>query len=191
MTTGLDPSMTLGCGGYGGNVTSDNISPRHLLNIKRLAYETRNASQAAADLVAGAARGQDDAGDRAERPRGGLDASLVTARVARLLDEPRATPATDTPSAGPEPHSGATPPVPFVCEEDVRNAIRESPADRDRGTYHHHAGRTRPRGAAWRLLERRAGRVNPQDAAATTSIPRTRSRPMRSSCLRRSCVRCN
>jgi acetaldehyde dehydrogenase (acetylating) len=41
MTTGLDPSMTRGCGGYGGNITSDNISPRHLLNIKRLAYETR------------------------------------------------------------------------------------------------------------------------------------------------------
>ena len=31
--------MTLGCGGWGGNITSDNISPRHLLNIKRLAYE--------------------------------------------------------------------------------------------------------------------------------------------------------
>ena len=41
LTTGLDPAMTLGCGGFGGNITSDNISPRHLLNIKRLAYETR------------------------------------------------------------------------------------------------------------------------------------------------------
>src|SRR5262245_62857038 len=39
LTTGLDPAMTLGCGGYGGNITSDNISPRHLLNTKRLAYE--------------------------------------------------------------------------------------------------------------------------------------------------------
>ena len=39
LTTGLDPAMTLGCGGYGGNITSDNISPRHLLNIKRLSYE--------------------------------------------------------------------------------------------------------------------------------------------------------
>src|SRR4029453_8785165 len=39
LTTGLDPAMTLGCGGYGGNITSDNISPRHLLNVKRLAYE--------------------------------------------------------------------------------------------------------------------------------------------------------
>ncbi len=39
LSTGLDPAMTLGCGGFGGNITSDNISPRHLLNIKRLAHE--------------------------------------------------------------------------------------------------------------------------------------------------------
>ena len=44
LTTGLDPAMTLGCGGYGGNITSDNISPRHLLNIKRLAYEIAPAA---------------------------------------------------------------------------------------------------------------------------------------------------
>src|SRR5690606_34098000 len=43
LTTGLDPAMTLGCGGFGGNITSDNISPRHLLNIKRVAYELRPA----------------------------------------------------------------------------------------------------------------------------------------------------
>ena len=38
--------MTLGCGAYGGNITSDNITPLHLINIKRLAYELRpvNAS---------------------------------------------------------------------------------------------------------------------------------------------------
>src|SRR5437773_5953405 len=39
LSTGLDPAMTLGCGGWGGNITSDNISPKHLLNVKRLAYE--------------------------------------------------------------------------------------------------------------------------------------------------------
>ena len=44
LTTGLDPAMTLGCGGFGGNITSDNISPQHLLNIKRLAYEARPAA---------------------------------------------------------------------------------------------------------------------------------------------------
>ena len=36
-TTGLVPSMTLGCGSFGGNITSDNIGPMHLLNVKRLA----------------------------------------------------------------------------------------------------------------------------------------------------------
>jgi len=38
-TTGLAPSMSLGCGAYAGNITSDNITPLHLINIKRLAYE--------------------------------------------------------------------------------------------------------------------------------------------------------
>ncbi|MBA3323449.1 MAG: aldehyde dehydrogenase family protein [Pyrinomonadaceae bacterium] len=40
-STALPPSMTLGCGSWGGNVTSDNISPLHLLDIKRVAFETR------------------------------------------------------------------------------------------------------------------------------------------------------
>jgi acetaldehyde dehydrogenase (acetylating) len=40
-TTNLSPSMSLGCGTPGGNITSDNISPMHLVNIKRLAYERR------------------------------------------------------------------------------------------------------------------------------------------------------
>lgn len=42
-TTGLKPSFTLGCGSYGGNITGDNISARHLINIKRLAYVTKEA----------------------------------------------------------------------------------------------------------------------------------------------------
>ncbi|MGG3450642.1 acetaldehyde dehydrogenase (acetylating) [Domibacillus aminovorans] len=37
-TTGLLPSMTLGCGTFGGNITSDNVSAKHLMNIKRMAY---------------------------------------------------------------------------------------------------------------------------------------------------------
>ena len=39
-TTGLAPSMSLGCGAYAGNITSDNITPLHLINIKRLAWAT-------------------------------------------------------------------------------------------------------------------------------------------------------
>lgn len=37
-TTGLKPSFTLGCGSFGGNITSDNLSAHHLMNVKRLAY---------------------------------------------------------------------------------------------------------------------------------------------------------
>jgi len=40
-STGLSPAMTLGCGAYGGNITSDNITPLHLINVKRLAYGIR------------------------------------------------------------------------------------------------------------------------------------------------------
>src|SRR5438552_7593012 len=40
-STALPPSMTLGCGSWGGNVTSDNVSPLHLMDIKRVAFETR------------------------------------------------------------------------------------------------------------------------------------------------------
>jgi len=36
--THLDPSMTLGCGAAGNNITSDNITALHLINVKRLAY---------------------------------------------------------------------------------------------------------------------------------------------------------
>jgi acetaldehyde dehydrogenase (acetylating) len=39
-TNRLFPSMTLGPGTLGGSITSDNISPLHLLNYKRLAFET-------------------------------------------------------------------------------------------------------------------------------------------------------
>ena len=38
LSTGLDPSMTLGCGTHGGNITSDNIGPRHLINVRRVAF---------------------------------------------------------------------------------------------------------------------------------------------------------
>lgn len=40
-STSLIPSFTLGCGSYGGNITSDNITVDHLINIKRIAYETK------------------------------------------------------------------------------------------------------------------------------------------------------
>jgi acetaldehyde dehydrogenase (acetylating) len=45
-TTNLFPAMTLGCGAQGNNITSDNISPLHLINLKRVAYGVRDVSEA-------------------------------------------------------------------------------------------------------------------------------------------------
>lgn len=45
LSTDLAPSMTLGCGSWGGNVTSDNVSPIHLMDIKRVAFESKPINQ--------------------------------------------------------------------------------------------------------------------------------------------------
>ena len=39
-TTALDPSMTLGVGTWGGSIISENVTAKHLMNIKTLAFET-------------------------------------------------------------------------------------------------------------------------------------------------------
>jgi acetaldehyde dehydrogenase (acetylating) len=54
-TTGLAPSMSLGCGAYAGNITSDNITPLHLINVKRLAYGRRRETGALTPTKAPAA----------------------------------------------------------------------------------------------------------------------------------------
>lgn len=49
ITTNVQPSMTLGCGAIAGNITSDNVGPQHLLNIKRIAYAVRTPAEAFPD----------------------------------------------------------------------------------------------------------------------------------------------
>ncbi|WP_321472338.1 aldehyde dehydrogenase family protein [uncultured Paludibaculum sp.] len=46
ITTNVQPSMTLGCGAIAGNITSDNVGPQHLINIKRIAWAVRDADPA-------------------------------------------------------------------------------------------------------------------------------------------------
>lgn len=43
-TTNLRPSFTLGCGSFGGNITSDNISAEHLILKKRMSYGVKDVS---------------------------------------------------------------------------------------------------------------------------------------------------
>lgn len=58
-TTGLAPALTLGCGTWGGSSTSDNITPLHLINRKRLSYGTKEYDGgSAASPVCGSAPGE-------------------------------------------------------------------------------------------------------------------------------------
>jgi acetaldehyde dehydrogenase (acetylating) len=115
--------MTLGCGGWGGNITSDNITPRHLLNIKRLAYEVRPVASLPVSEVRVSHTDHGPKAPRAGREpepgNGGISAEDLESRIDRFLSgrglagaPPTAAPAvTGTPAD-------------FVCEDDVRQAIR-------------------------------------------------------------------
>ena len=48
-STGLIPSFTLGCGTWGGSSVSENVSPMHLINIKRVAYGVKDCGSLALD----------------------------------------------------------------------------------------------------------------------------------------------
>jgi acetaldehyde dehydrogenase (acetylating) len=154
LTTGLDPAMTLGCGGYGGNITSDNISPMHLLNIKRLAYEITPA-QVRPTASAQSASTPDASLPRVEaKPVSrGISAAPLSARIDQFLSSrgfatPEvSSPAPSGPVQAPRPADPERP-ADFVCEEDVRQAITSgrriglsersivTPAARDLGEAH-------------------------------------------------------
>jgi acetaldehyde dehydrogenase (acetylating) len=133
LTTGLDPAMTLGCGGWGGNITSDNITPRHLLNIKRLAYEIRPAVvpvAVGAGLLAAPKPRSGEGGSRPlpqspDRPvPEGIPAEALAARIDQFLASRGF--AGSSPKAVVRPTVDDTPAAPadFVCEDDVREAMR-------------------------------------------------------------------
>jgi acetaldehyde dehydrogenase (acetylating) len=128
LTTGLDPAMTLGCGGPGGNITSDNISPRHLLNLKRLAYELRPAVASAERAIVGKtptplpkvpavpARTMISAQALATR----IDSFLASRGYKPPEGEAASEPRQDTT----EKSLRADNPAEFICEDDVRAAVR-------------------------------------------------------------------
>ncbi len=127
-TTNLFPSMTLGCGAAGGNITSDNISPLHLINLKRVAYGVR-------DVVAPA---------QFSTMTTAAAAAPSRAVIERVVDQwlgakPPGVTQVQTPAVAPplssfrelEPEPARqniekqdSKPVAFVCEEDVRSAIQ-------------------------------------------------------------------
>lgn len=50
-TTGLFPALTLGCGAVGGSSTSNNIGPLDVINIKRVAFGTKEIDEIARDFA--------------------------------------------------------------------------------------------------------------------------------------------
>jgi acetaldehyde dehydrogenase (acetylating) len=148
-STALPPSMTLGCGSWGGNVTSDNVSPLHLMDIKRVAFETRPVASTRPAAGVSAAPGR-TAG--APAPAAGqIKREEIAAIVDRFLAGRKPTEAPSAPASVSEPGSMYVPPanghskpasppakpaaaapanngrkptaVDFVSEDDVRRAI--------------------------------------------------------------------
>ena len=120
MTTGLDPAMTLGCGGYGGNITSDNIGPRHLLNIKRLAYEIRPVNAATTGRPLERVRPPTLPKVATLPESREVDLSQMKQQVASLI----VGSANTAPSAQPQPASESQAVAAFVCEDDVKEALK-------------------------------------------------------------------
>src|SRR5204862_2674938 len=148
-STALPPSMTLGCGSWGGNVTSDNVSPLHLMDIKRVAFETRPVASkrpavgAQSSVMPAAQPAKISAAPPAPRPAAPkVSREEIAAIVDRFLANrpPEDSPLPTPPKPEPAPaggNGGAARPVvnapssnghqaaDFVSEDDVRRAIQK------------------------------------------------------------------
>lgn len=142
LSTDLAPSMTLGCGSWGGNVTSDNVSPIHLMDIKRVAFETKPVNKPGQRTVAAVH----------EVPSPAVRKTISRDQVAELVDKFLSTKVVKDPAPAPvkiadpveQPPPSQSPvktvihelrpqsltengfsaePVDFVSENDVRDAI--------------------------------------------------------------------
>ena len=152
-STALPPSMTLGCGSWGGNVTSDNVSPLHLMDIKRVAFETRpvksvrpavgvqpavSAPQPTAPAVVGGRIDRQEiaaivdrflAGKRVEASSAPspLPKPEIEAEAGSMYTAPAPAPKVVEPVSKPAPTpstNGNKAAVEFVSEDDVKRALQ-------------------------------------------------------------------
>src|SRR5687767_5056764 len=126
LTTDLLPSMTLGCGSWGGNVTSDNVSPIHLMDIKRIAFETKPVNKLA-DIGATARVAAQSAGtDASPAPRPPIRREQIAAMVDQFLSQK----IKDAPAAEPVKKEAEEPsPVKTVIHELRPQSLTENGAD--------------------------------------------------------------
>jgi hypothetical protein len=128
--------MTLGCGAAGGNITSDNISPLHLINLKRVAYGVRDVAAPPPKAMAASA----SPGSASTKTRSTIE-QVVDQWLGKrdTVRHESPMPAASIPApppvapplssfqqlepSKPKPDKKETKPVGFVCEDDVRSAI--------------------------------------------------------------------
>ncbi len=135
-STDLSPSMTLGCGSWGGNVTSDNVSPLHLMDIKRVAFESKPINKTTGESVT-TERSVDPVPVRKTPSRNEI-AALVDGFLSKRFTEPVPVEAPVVENTSPvktilhhlipeAPPVAERPPVAsdFVSEDDVRRAIAD------------------------------------------------------------------
>ncbi len=129
-STGLSPAMTLGCGAYGGNITSDNITPMHLINVKRLAYGIRpvDVAKALEEYGYPGARPAPAPAAAAASPRTSLEDKVATFLSSRGIGPPPPVSGLEPQPAREKSSVPAAPAVAaleFVSEVDVRSALTE------------------------------------------------------------------
>src|SRR5579863_5316422 len=136
ITTNVFPAMTLGCGAAAGNITSDNVGPQHLINVKRLAYVARKPEEAfetPLDINQAPSAGSSPA------VAGHIDRNTVVAAVERYLaarglgvPAAPAAPAPGGPSCSCETRKAA---VPHVAAEVVDHFLARREASGSSGGY--------------------------------------------------------
>lgn len=129
-STGLSPSMTLGCGSWGGNVTSDNVSPVHLIDIKRVAFETKPVNNRSVVSSKLSVKNIAPVSARGKTPKREDIAAIVDSFLSKQVEqkvpvavvEPLKQTIVHHTFPLPEPEKQPLP-LDFVSEDDVRRAL--------------------------------------------------------------------
>ncbi len=103
-STNLMPSMTLGCGTLGNNITSENITARHMINVKKVAFETNPVN-----------KGRFSSSDfyfKDVKPEKDVIETILESKLGEIE------------KSGGERFEDKV--YDFVCEDDVKKALREN-----------------------------------------------------------------
>jgi len=130
-TNELTPSLTLGPGTFGGSIVSENVSAKHLFNVKRLAFETRpiNPAQGAAVKPVAAAHVPEikPAISHTQEIPGGAAAKSWMEEIEERIRLKAGNPASIRASGEPAPPEGVKPRTygSGISEDELERIVRE------------------------------------------------------------------